>query len=304
MKGKSFFASPRIIAYSDFDPLAERRPLWGDYWLKNNLTDEFKKLKYPSSPTSSPVLIHLFGKSLQSLPAGTYNILWHHSHPDWITPQVLSHYHKIYCVSKPFINKINQMGFEAEWLMVPTSARPVQRPHIYDIVFVGNARRDGKRRAIQDLKNGHYNIKVWGSGWTGLVPDTWIAGTYYDHKNLNKLYGAAKIIVNDHHEDMRREGFINPRILDALGSGTLVISDYVTGMEEIFEDSVPTYNSPDELRSLVKNYLRDDRARKSLIKKGQKIALKFSYAYVATTIAKHIEDKVVSKARENRKGGS
>lgn len=297
--------SPRlhITAYSDFDPISERKPLWGDYWLKENLTNEFKRLNYPLTQISPQILLHLFGKPLPSLPPDTYNILWHHSHPDWITSRILSHYHKIYCISKPFINRIKEMGFEAEWLMIPTHARPVKYLKIYDLIFVGNARRDGTKRAIQELINSPYNIKVWGSGWKGLIPEGWLAGNYYEHKNLNKLYAAAKIVINDHHQDMCREGFINPRLLDGLASGSLVISDYVAGMQEIFEDSVPTYHSPDELRYLIKKYLDDDKARKNLVKKGQQIALSFSYACAATTIVRHIEDKVLSPLSQTQLGG-
>lgn len=298
MKTKAFLPSLRILAYSDSDPVAERRPLWGDYWLKENLSGEFEKLRYPVTPSRPGVLLHLFGKPLPSLPEDTYNILWHHSHPDWITPQTLSKYHKIYCISKPFINKIKRMGFEAEWLMTPTNSRPVQSPQRYDLVFVGNARRDGSKRAIQELGDSPYRIRVWGSGWQGLIPDSWLAGPYYENKNLNRLYASAKIVVNDHHLDMRREGFVNPRLLDVLASGSLVISDYVAGMEEIFEDSVPTYHSADELRTLVKRYLQDDQARRDRIKKGQKIALNFSYSHATTTIVKHLPNEVWSEKQK------
>ncbi|MDQ7839311.1 MAG: glycosyltransferase [Thermodesulfobacteriota bacterium] len=303
-KEKPLLPPLHIVAYSDSDPVVERRPLWGDYWLKEYLTGEFKKLNYPLTRTIPGVLLHLFGKPLESLPEGTHKILWHHSHPDWITPQILSQYHKIYCVSRPFIGKLKQMGFEAEWLMIPTRARPIQCPKIYDIVFVGNARRDGARRAIQELADSPYHIKVWGTGWNGLIPDKWLAGSYYANQDINKLYAAAKIVVNDHHEDMRREGFINPRILDVLASGSLVISDYVTGMEDIFEDSIPVYRSPDELRSLVKKYLCDNAAKKKLIERGRQIAVKFSYSKAAVTIVKHIEDNVLSEVRRMRVKGS
>ena len=111
-------------------------------------------------------------------------------------------------------------------------------------------------------------------------------------------------MVNDHHEDMRREGFINPRIPDVLASGSLVISDHVTGMEDIFEDSIPVYRSPDELRSLVKKYLCDNAAQKKLIERGRQIAVKFSYSKAAVTIVKHIEDNVLSEVRRMRVKGS
>ncbi|MFH1148161.1 MAG: glycosyltransferase [Pseudomonadota bacterium] len=282
-------ASFHIAAYSDLDPLPERRPLWGDYWLKENLRHEIRDLHFSVLDSDSAVLIHLFGKPLESLPEDSYKILWNHSHPDWVTPEVLSKYDKIYCISKPFIARIEQMGFEAEWLMAPTSAQPVDSPKAFDLVFVGNARRDGTERAIEWLSGAPYHIGVWGLGWEGRIPATWIRGKFFENKALGKLYSSAKIVINDHHEDMRREGFINPRILDAMASGSLVISDYTTSMEEVFEDAVPVFNTRGELHSLVERYLADDSERERLAVKGRQIARKFSYAAAAARIVEHVK---------------
>jgi spore maturation protein CgeB len=75
-------------------------------------------------------------------------------------------------------------------------------------------------------------------------------------------------------------------------------------MEDIFEDSIPVYRSPDELRSLVEKYLCDDAAQKKLIEKGRQIAVRFSYTQAAVTIVKHIEDNVLSEVRRMRVRGS
>lgn len=283
-----------IAAYSDLDPLPERRPLWGDYWLKENLLREIQDLGFPVVESDSGVLIHLFGKPLESLPADSYKILWNHSHPDWVTPEVLSKYHKIYCISKPFISKIERMGFEAEWLMAPTNAMPDDSPKVFDLVFVGNARRDGTERAIEWLSDFPYHVGVWGLGWEGRIPKHWIQGESVENKALGRLYSSAKMIINDHHEDMRREGFMNPRILDALGSGTLVISDYTKSIEEIFDDAVPVFNTRPELHRLVKRYLADDSERERLATKGRQIAREFSYGAAAARIIEHVKEALCS----------
>jgi spore maturation protein CgeB len=277
-----------LTAYSDFYSVPAPR-VWGDYWFKVNLLREFEGLGYPVDNFAPKILLHLFGEPLQKTPAGMHTILWIHSHPDWITPEILGHYNKIYCISRPFIKKIEKMGFEAQFLMIPTNMLPVMKEKEYDIVFVGNTKKERMRKIVRDLGSPPYHVKVWGWGWKGLIPDEWYGGEYYENGMLNGLYASAKIVLNDHHEDMQREGFINPRILDVLASGGFVISDSVAGMDDLLGSSVATYHTPGELSKTIKRYVEDAAARNILTGKGQKIALGYHYRSACLEIIRHIE---------------
>lgn len=283
----SSFPPIGIVAYSDFYDVPERK-VWGDYWFKEDLMREFLEAGYPVDNSDPKVLLHLFGEPLESIPAHTYNILWIHSHPDWISPEILAKYDKIYCISKPFIEKIGHMGFDAQWLMIPTAMTPVESEMEYDVVFVGNTKQGKARKIILDMGSPPCGVKIWGWGWKGLIPDEWYGGEYYEHRMLGGLYASAGIILNDHHEDMIREGFINPRILDVLASGGFVISDRVDGMDDIFAGSVPSYITPDELRGLIDLYIRDEEARRAVGLKGREIALKYTYHYACKELIRHI----------------
>jgi spore maturation protein CgeB len=287
MRDFSSFPSLRIIAYSDFYDVPDRK-VWGDYWLKEYLLKEFAKAGYPVGGPTPGVLLHLFGEPVEDIAPGAYPILWIHSHPDWITPQNLSRYRKIYCVSGSFTQKIVSWGFDAETLMVPTAMTPLARDKRYDIVFVGNTKKGEVRKVIRDLGDSPYDVKVWGWGWKGLIPDEWYGGEYYENERLNQLYASSKIVLNDHHEDMRREGFVNPRILDALASGGFVISDRVKGIGEVFGRSVPVYDSPEELRSIIDRFMRDDAGREELSAEGREIALRYTYGTCVRKITGHI----------------
>jgi spore maturation protein CgeB len=287
--GQNFSASPSIgiRAYSDFYDQPERK-VWGDYWFKENLISEFLRLGYPIDSRSPKILLHLFGEPLADLPSETFNILWIHSHPDQISPSILKNYRKIYCISKPFIHKISDMGFCADFLMIPTKMKPVSSEKKYDIVFVGNTRQNKIRKVIADLGNSPYKVKIWGWGWRGLIPDEWYGGEYYDNSQLNRLYAASKVVLNDHHDDMQREGFINPRVLDVLASGGFVVSDDVPGMNALLDNSVPVYHSPQELRRLVDIFIKNDSEREKLARKGREKALQHTYAACCGEIIKHI----------------
>lgn len=287
-KDYSSFPAIGITAYSDFYSMPEPM-VWGDYWFKENLSREFRALGYPVDHSAPKILLHLFGEPIPAVPKQLYSILWIHSHPDWVEPGLLGHYKKIYCISQTFINKIKKMGFEAQFLMIPTNMKPKREEKIYDIVFVGNTKNNAMRKVIRDMGFSPYNIKIWGWGWRGLIPEKWYGGEYFENSLLSGLYSSARIVLNDHHEDMQREGFINPRILDVLASGGFVISDNVAGMDEFLDRSVATYNTPDELTKTIDRFIEDTRARDIMTARGQEIALRQSYRAACLEIIKHIE---------------
>lgn len=287
-KDKSQLPSIGITAYSDFYSIPDPK-VWGDYWLKLNLTREFLNLNWPVAKSDPKIRLHLFGEPVADISSCTYNILWIHSHPDWITPQILSKYQKIFCISKPFIKKIREMGFEADFLMLPTGLTPLKRDKKYDIVFIGNTKQGKIRKIISDIGASRYKVKIWGWGWKGIIPDEWYGGEYYENENLNELYASSKIALNDHHNDMRKEGFINPRILDVLASGGFVISDRVQGIEDIFGNSVPVYDTPEELHRLIDAYINDSEARDAIAGKGQIKALQYTCNASCSAIIRHIK---------------
>ncbi len=286
MDDLSSFPPLRIIAYSDFYDVPDRK-VWGDYWLKENLLEEFSKAGYPLGPGPG-VVLHLFGEPVEEVVPAAYPILWIHSHPDWITPEILGRYRKIYCISESFTHEIASWGFNAETTMLPTSMTPLVRKKKYDIVFVGNTKKGQMRKVISDLGDSPYDVKVWGWGWKGLIPDEWYGGEYYENGRLGELYASSRIVLNDHHEDMRREGFINPRILDVLAGGGFVISDRVEGIGKIFGRSVPLYDTPEELRSMIDRFMLDDGAREQLAEEGRKVALGYTYGDCVRKIIRHI----------------
>jgi spore maturation protein CgeB len=144
------------------------------------------------------------------------------------------------------------------------------------------------RKVISDLGNSPYRVKIWGWGWKGLIPDEWYGGQYFENARLNELYAASKIVLNDHHYDMRREGFINPRVLDVLASGGFVVSDQVLGMNDLLDHSVPTYESREELEKIIDRFIRDDAGREKLAERGRKIAEQYTYAACCGEIIRHI----------------
>jgi spore maturation protein CgeB len=181
------------------------------------------------------------------------------------------------------------MGYQnVESMPACTSKQPLDLPIEYDVVFVGNARtrRADGRSVVSDMGQTEFNFKVWGHLWDNLLPKKYYGGKYWDYQDLQKLYASSLITLNDHHHDMAREGFVSNKIFDILASGGFALSQYNAGIEGIFEDSVPQYESAEQLQDLVKFYMHSIKERRRLMLKGRRIALSHTYQKRAIQMTK------------------
>jgi hypothetical protein len=156
-----------------------------------------------------------------------------------------------------------------------------------DVVFVGvNA---FYRKAVHYLRDAGINVNIYGPKFDEGVA----LKEYLDNRILRKYYSSAKIVLNDTREGMKNLGFISNRIFDASACGSLVISDYMKEIEDIYGDSVPMWKTKEELIKLVRYYLdpKNENERKEKIKKAQKITLKnFTSDIISRKIQKIIEE--------------
>ena len=137
-----------------------------------------------------------------------------------------------------------------------------------EVLFVGM--NNFYRTAVPALLKRGIKVDVYGPNW----PQGIAKADYADNQILRKYYSSAKIVLNDTREGMKQFGFISNRIFDASACGTLVISDYMPEIEQIYGDSVPMYRSEDELYHLVKYYLTHDKERIEKAQKAQEITLR------------------------------
>jgi len=282
-----------IVSFSDMEKDNERRLRWGDYWVKLELEKEFRAAGYTITNKDPDIIFHMFGAPICFIPESSYNIIWIHSHPNWITSEILKNYDQVYSLSPKFIQKISSWGINAEALIGATSKKSVNSQNKYDIVFVGNAKGLGGRRIINDLGRPNYNIKIWGEGWQNIIPSEWYGGLYYKNEDLPNLYASSTIVLNDHHEDMRQNGFLNPRILDIFASGSLAISDQLEGAEDIFGKCLPMYKDPKDLRSIIDHYLNNPEERYQVINAGKRIALSYTFEKMVQSIQKNIDKQII-----------
>lgn len=286
-----------IVSNSDDDLNLYRQLRGGDYWVKYELIKAFGEMACIVTNVEPDIVIHLFGFPTR-LPKNAYKVVWIYSHPDLVNARVLQQYDKIFCLSPSFTKKINQMGFEAKLMIGATAKRPTPREIKYDIVFVGNSRRlPYGRKIVQDIGETSYNFKVWGTGWESILAKKYYGGQYFDNQRLDELYASSLITLTDHQEDMNREGFVSVKVFDVLASGGFCISDKNYGIQEIFGDSVPQYESPEHLSQLIDFYINHPDERFKLMEKGKEIALSHIWQKRAEQFLKGIDE---SKLRGRR----
>ena len=140
------------------------------------------------------------------------------------------------------------------------------------MLFIGNT-RDVYRQIVQDVLPPDYDLRVFGLGWEKFIPSEYIAGTYYEYEKIAQAYHDAKIVLNDHWEDMRENGFVSNRVFDALASQSFVISDDMEEIKELFEGCVETYTTKEDLREKIDYHMRNPGERDKKAKRGQQVVL-------------------------------
>ena len=152
------------------------------------------------------------------------------------------------------------------------------------------------RTAVPTLLKHAIPVDVYGPYW----PNGVAKASYVDNRILRKYYSSAKIVLNDTRQGMKQFGFISNRIFDASACGTLVISDYMPEIEQIYGDAVPMYRSESELIDLVKYYLTHEDERRIKAQKAKEITLKnFTAQQAAEKFHAIIENVQKTKSANN-----
>jgi hypothetical protein len=184
------------------------------------------------------------------------SVLWVISHPDEVSAEEARGYDRVVAASGPWSDrKAREWGLPVEPLLqatdpsrfhpdagTPDSGHPV--------LFVGNSRRR-LRPVVRDALAARLPLSVYGDLWEGLVPDAVVVARSMPNGEVAAAYRSAGVVLNDHHDDMRAEGFVSNRLFDAVASGARVVTDEVAGLAELFGPSVQVYETPEDLHRLA-----------------------------------------------------
>jgi spore maturation protein CgeB len=269
-------------------PSWEASERWGDYHFARALQRSLERAGHPTRLHFLPdwdaavaaredVAVHLFGLKEAPTRRAQVNILWQISHPDLATPEMYDRYDHVCVASDLFAARMASLA------RVPVSAlhqatdperfKPDPTGPRHELLFVANSRKV-RRRIVEDLAGTTHELAIYGHGWTPeLANPSSVMGEGVPNGELARYYSSAAIVLNDHWDDMRAEGFLSNRLYDALACGAFVISDHVEGIDEEFDGAVRSYEGRDALEALVERFLADPAERRRLAEHGRQIVL-------------------------------
>jgi len=254
-------------------------PAWGDLYFARALQQELHRRGLPCAihpmdewerARRHDVVIHLQGLSLYEPAPGQRCILWCISHPERLTREACERTDLVCVASTRFASRLApRVDVPVRVLEQATDPRvffPEHDPaHARELVFVGNSRRV-MRRILRDLLPTERDLAIWGGDWRGLIDTRHVVGSHLPNESVRRAYSSAGLVLNDHWDDMRKQGFVANRLYDAVACGAVVVSDALPELEERFAGAVVTYRSRDELHETIARLLarpeeREERAR-------------------------------------------
>ncbi len=228
-------------------------------------------------------------------------ILWHSTAPHGVTDEEYELYDLILVNSHTFAEKVREritVPVKPFLLCVDVEKFCPREEEIkYDIVFVGNTRF--KYRNVSTwCENNNIPLHIWGrtegdAAWgkylkedTSIILEGPLAYT-----DLPDVYRASKIILNDHFDTMREEGFINNRILEALSCGRPVLCDYCEEFERLFGDSLVFYHDEEDFISKLR-WLEEhsEEQKEKVLAMWPKIKEEYSFAARADELVEIVKE--------------
>ncbi len=158
--------------------------------------------------------------------------------------------------------------------------------HEADLSFTGHFWGDA-REAVHQLDPASLDARfaIYGHGWDedpGFAP-YWRGPVPY--QELPRVYGSAKLVIDDSHPVTRVWDSLNSRVFDATAAGALVLTNCTGGVAEQFGGRLPSFSTPEELRALVDRYLGDDAAREALAAEMRaEVLARHDYRHRAATL--------------------
>jgi GT2 family glycosyltransferase len=187
------------------------------------------------------------------------SLLWVISHPDDVSVEEARGFDRVLAAGRPWAERrARDWAVPIEPLLQATDPG-LFHPEVavtaerHPALFVGNSHRR-LRPVVRDALAAGLPLAVYGDLWSGLVPDEVVRGRSVPNDALAAAYRSAGVVLNDHHEDMLREGFVSNRLFDAVASGARVVTDPVLDREalvELFGPGVQVYETPDDLGRLA-----------------------------------------------------
>lgn len=269
-------------------PGDDTNKFWGDWHFAQAMKKELERCGYRANVvprehwhdrSAAKYIIVLRGVKAYypSVDKRKKYIMWNISHPEDVTIDEYNLYDYVFFASEKMKQKLGpvirpETGVLLQCTDETVMAKVKQNEKKYELLFIGNSRQVF-RPILKDLLPTEHQLSVFGRHWEDFPVQDYVVDDYLDNGKVGQAYHDAKILLNDHWDDMREYGIISNRIFDALAAGAFIISDYMPEIESVFDNSVVMYTTKDDLKEKIDYYLSHGKEREELAEKGKKIVL-------------------------------
>jgi glycosyltransferase involved in cell wall biosynthesis len=295
---------PRRWAIKISTPAAPRGDTWGDTFfaadLAHALTEAGQEVvvdrvegHFRRTRGIDDVVLTIRGLAKVPPQPGAVNVLWVISHPDLVSDEEIRSYDLVYAAGAEWARQAAvRTGVTVRPLLQATSPERFSPERAaadsgHPVVFVGTPRK-AMRPIVQDAIDSGHPPAIYGNGWEQYVPLEMVEADHLSPSQVGAVYRSAGVVLNDHWKDMARWGFISNRVFDVAAAGGRVISDSVTGLDDVFGGVVKSYREPEELRAM----LAEPRSlvdQESVLELSARIRQEHSFAARAATIISDVE---------------
>ena len=269
-------------------PDDENKKFWGDYHYALAMKKELEKHGYQVDvrpyqrwyeSTDSAVTIALRGNRpyYPKEEIVQKNIMWNISHPADIPQGEYERFDLVYFASEKLCRKWkNELKTKCDVLLQcadPDVMKSTAGEKKYDLLFIGNSRRV-YRQIVQDALTLDYPLTIYGRHWEAFEEaQKCVREPYMPNDQVGQAYRDAKIVLNDHWDDMKETGIVSNRLFDALAAEAFIISDEMPEIAEIFEGTVVTYKDCKDLKEKVDYYMEHPKEAEKLAGRGHQLVL-------------------------------
>lgn len=249
---------------------------WGDWHFARSLASALERLgqwvaiDHPetrgrASRELDDVVLTLRGLERVDPPAHTTNLLWVIYNPGQVTAEEAASHDAVFAAGRAWsAARSAEWGIEVQPLLQctdttrfhPGALPEPTAPGAHGVLFVGNA-RGGMRPVVEAAIAAGVEVSVVGAGWDEWLPAAGVrvVADRIANEDLPTAYASAGVVLNDHHADMRAEGFVSNRVFDVLAVGGRLLTDPVAGLQEMLlptSPALPTWDTPADLARLTR----------------------------------------------------
>lgn len=240
---------------------------WGDSFFVNDLAEALRaqglqvaddRLQNWYRPTREfdDVELVIRGKSAYRPSGKAKSILWVISNPDSVSVEEVQSFDMVFAASASWAKAMTERsGKNVEVLLQATNPQrfKLQAPDQAlksEVLFVGKT-RSVFREVVEFAVRANAPLSVYGEGWSEKIDQRFVKADFLPNTKVPLAYASCTLLLNDHWQDMREQGFASNRLFDAAACGARVLSDHIDGLDEIFGGLVKTYRDFETFRQLV-----------------------------------------------------